>query len=579
MMKTTKSCRFRLTKSVTTAVGKGLAAMAVLMLAAGCKAVRTGGAEDREATRVTVFDTVLNPVDSRLFGQFMERASWGEPGYDAAREPQNPRVLQEAVVEKLAWLNIPVVRWPAGSDLTQIDWRDMIDHVPGRDGPRPPFPVKGHDRTDTNAFGLDEFLALAESLNWAPLLPVRIKPVMMGNLTPEEGARAAAALVAYCNAEVGARLPEGMEDWPAIRARNGRQRPWKVPYIQVGNETWFEYQRTIEKRGLATASDQEKAEWILTCLRPYLKAIHEIDPDVRIIVDGAAGGGYRVDQWVLKDPVVRQHAAFYALHLYLPWGVREVQRDGVTVALDTMTAEEAWYGFVATPAIHPETFLAELPEFQDWSLARDLGLPLAVTEWNWNGWWGKAGGPPLPEMAKGLGAAGMLHAMMRAGDRVHLACQSMLVGTTWGITGIRVAAGQEPRILPTALVTGLYSRHHGNERLYIERANVRTYPQPLRINGIAPAPRVAFLDIVVTRRARTLVAHVINRHRDQALPVRFDVSRVGQPAGRATLRAIHGSRNQNDATITESEQRAAGAVFEVVFPARSVSVLEIPLKP
>jgi hypothetical protein len=50
-----------------------------------------------------------------------------------------------------------------------------------------------------------------------------------------------------------ARLPEGMEDWPAIRARNGREKPWKVPYIQVGNETWLEYQRAIEKRGLATA--------------------------------------------------------------------------------------------------------------------------------------------------------------------------------------------------------------------------------------------------------------------------------------------------------------------------------------
>ncbi len=537
------------------------------------------GATAREPARVTIYDKVLNPVDDRLFGQFMERASWGEPGYDAARDPQNPHALQAAVVEKLAWLNIPVVRWPAGSDLTRIDWRDLIDNVPGRDGPRPPFPVDKHQDKNTNVFGLDEFLALAEKLNWAPLLPVRIKPVMSGDMTPEQGARAAAELVAYCNAELGAKLPDGMPDWPAVRARNGRATPWKVPYFQVGNETWLEFGRAIEKRGLATAPDQEKAAWALTCLRPYLKAMHEVDPSIRIIVDGAAGGGYRVDQWVLKDPVVREHAALYALHLYLPWGVREVQRQGVTVPLDAVSPEEAWYGSVATPAINPETFQSELPEFQDWSLARDLGLPLAVTEWNWNGWWvHRGGGPTLSEIARGVGAAGMLHAMMRSGDRVHLACQSMLVGTRWGITGIRLEHGKAPRILPTAMATGLYSRHHGKERLYVELANVRTFPQPLRINGIAPAPRVAYLDVVVTRSGRTLYAHVINRHMTEALPVRFDVSRVGKPAGRATLRAIHGPLDETGATLEETTWSTRGAAFEVTFPARSVSVLEIPLR-
>ena len=84
-------------------------------------AVSPAEGAEREPTRVTVFDTVLNPVEDRLFGQFMERASWGEPGYDAARDPRNPRALQAAVIETLAWLNIPVVRWPAGADLTQID--------------------------------------------------------------------------------------------------------------------------------------------------------------------------------------------------------------------------------------------------------------------------------------------------------------------------------------------------------------------------------------------------------------------------------------------------------------------------
>jgi len=132
---------------------------------------------DDAPIRLTVHDDVLNPVDARLFGHFMERASWGEPGFDAARDPDNPNRLQPAVVDKLEQLSIPLIRFPAGTDLIRIDWRDMIDNVPGREGGRPIF-AKNDGRTYTNAFGIDEFLALCENLGAEPLLPVRFHPAL-----------------------------------------------------------------------------------------------------------------------------------------------------------------------------------------------------------------------------------------------------------------------------------------------------------------------------------------------------------------------------------------------------------------
>jgi alpha-N-arabinofuranosidase len=528
---------------------------------------------------VTVHNTVLNAVDDRLFGQFMERASGGEPGYDAARDPEHPRALRPDVVEKLAWLNIPVVRWPAGSDLPKIDWRDAIDNVPGREGARPSFGSGEHPLS--NEFGLDEFLALSEKLGWAPLLPVRIERALLGDVTPEAGAAEAAGLVAYCNAEVGAKLPEGMPDWPAVRARNGRAKPWKVSYFQIGNETWFCYKEALKRRGLESVADKEKAKWYVTCLRAYLTAMRAVDPNIQVIMDGVTGAGRWVDEALFTDPFVRQHIAFYALHLYQPWGITEVRRGDKVVPLDRLTAEEAWYAWVTTPSINRETFQSELPGYPEFWMMRALGLPVAITEWNWNGWWGKTA-PLQSELAKGLGAAGMLHAFMRQGDQVRIGCQSMLVGTNWGIAGVRLAAGKTPRIRPTAMATGLYSRYHGRERLLAELTNMPTFPQPLQMGFLAPEPRVAFLDVVVTRRDRTLFIHAINRHMRDAISTRFDLRRLGGSTGGATLHTLTGPVEPNAeagyAAITEKRIKARGHSVLIEFPARSISVAEIPIR-
>ncbi|MEO0514708.1 MAG: hypothetical protein AAF086_05365 [Planctomycetota bacterium] len=76
----------------------------------GCAAgVVSLASADEPATRITVTPEVLNPVDDRLFGQFMEVASWGEPGPDAIVDPSTG-ALPEDVVDLLASMRTPVVR-------------------------------------------------------------------------------------------------------------------------------------------------------------------------------------------------------------------------------------------------------------------------------------------------------------------------------------------------------------------------------------------------------------------------------------------------------------------------------------
>jgi alpha-L-arabinofuranosidase len=223
-----------------------------------------------------------------------------------------------------------------------------------------------------------------------------------------------------------------------------------------------------------------------------------------------------------------------------------------------------------------------------------------MTEWNWNGWWIlnwaddptiKPFGPdPFNSLfAKGIGAAGILHAIMRNGDVTAIATQSMLVGDNWDIHAIFAdRKGQmEPYMLPTGQVTMLYSKYHGIDRLGVETVNMAYYEQPYRMGSISPQSRVAYLDVLATRDENTLYLHNINRHFNRTLSVQFDISELEEnPAKNGIIHILEG-RLTNEAAageprapgwIKEQTFHIPGSRFEVQLPARTVSVVEVPLE-
>ena len=186
---------------------------------------------------VKVHARVLHRIDARLFGQFMEKASWGsEIGSETAVIPGTHELRPQAK-ELIRQMQIPIVRFPGGTDANYIDWLDMIDHVPGRMGDRPL--TKGHTGNQvTNYFGYDEFLRLCEELKMEPLLVVNFRDGLLAQDGVGRAARHAAQLAAYCNARVEADLPQDLAPWPRLRAANGHPQPYGVKYFQIGNETW-----------------------------------------------------------------------------------------------------------------------------------------------------------------------------------------------------------------------------------------------------------------------------------------------------------------------------------------------------
>jgi len=164
---------------------------------------------------------ILHKINDNIFGTFMEKPSWyGEIGIEAAVIP-GTHELQLKVVEMLQEMKIPINRFPGGTDIDYIDWADMIDNVPWRtnaSGKPLPRPVTIGNKGGgvSNYFGYDEFFKLCEKLGWDAIIPVNFRDSIFGSNSLSDVVLHAASLVAYCNAPVGAALPAGMENWPAV---------------------------------------------------------------------------------------------------------------------------------------------------------------------------------------------------------------------------------------------------------------------------------------------------------------------------------------------------------------------------
>ncbi len=550
---------------------------AFLVLALGSH----GLADESGPISIRVSDEVANPVAPELFGQFLERATWGEPGPESAYVDEPP-YLPAPVMHELERMNIPLIRFPGGTDIDYIDWRDLIDNVPGRPGDTRPVTTGYKGGTITNQFGYDEYFAVRDELHCKTMLVLNFLDAAARRKPLREAALEAAGLVAYANTPQGADLPEGMTDWPAVRARNGHPEPFGAESVQIGNELWHKPKKELIEKALPDLSDEERAAWIAECVREYVRAIRAVDPDITIAIDDDCV--FDAQEVYLRDPVVRAEVAMTTFHIYAPWQADIIRIGDAEVPPAQLSDDEWWAAWTTMPGRYSDAGLADgLTKKAAAALA--LGYRGGCTEWNWNGWFhGEIDPAPTVQfdVASGLGSAAFLHNLMRNGDQIDLATQSMLVGSSWGITAIRVDPTGEtpPYVLPQGQATGFYSRHHGDRRLVTATTNV---PIPtIETDDHPPTPQGALIDAVATRDDERLYVHVIHRRLREASAVRLDLSAFETVGSTATLRTLVGD------PFLKSADRGPTAVFEessseiatdepIVLPPASISVLEIAL--
>ncbi|MDB6106609.1 MAG: alpha-N-arabinofuranosidase, partial [Gammaproteobacteria bacterium] len=163
------------------------------------------------------------PTISRyLFGQFAEHLGFGIYGGIWVGEDSkipNIRGFRSDVVGALKRLGVPVVRWPGGCFADEYHWREGI-------GPRDKRPVRVNTHwggvEETNAFGTHEFLDFAELIGADAYVAGNV-----GDASPDELAQ----WVEYITSDTDSALANE-------RRRNGREKPWKLPFLGIGNELW-----------------------------------------------------------------------------------------------------------------------------------------------------------------------------------------------------------------------------------------------------------------------------------------------------------------------------------------------------
>jgi alpha-N-arabinofuranosidase len=180
------------------------------------------GAKSFEAEVSIQVDKPGHMISRHIYGQFAEHLGRGiyEGVWVGENSPiPNTRGIRKDVVAALKELQVPVVRWPGGCFADEYHWREGI-------GPRNKRPVKINTHwggvEETNAFGTHEFFDFLELIG--------AEAYIAGNLgsgSPQEMAE----WLEYMTSNTQSTLAN-------LRRQNGRDKPWKVAFFGVGNETW-----------------------------------------------------------------------------------------------------------------------------------------------------------------------------------------------------------------------------------------------------------------------------------------------------------------------------------------------------
>jgi alpha-N-arabinofuranosidase len=238
-------------------------------------------------------------INADIYGQFMEHL--GRNVYEGiwvgeGSSIPNTRGFRNDTLAALKKLGVPVLRWPGGCFADEYHWRDGI-------GPRDKRPHRVNTFwggvIEPNEFGTHEFFELAEMLNAKTYLAVNV-----GSGTVQE----MSDWVEYITSPSESALAKE-------RRANGRDKPWKIDFIGVGNEPWG-------------CGGDMRAEYYADEYRKYalnIKAPRDARPIE--VASGPYGDGYEWTEVLMKNAV--RHMGAYSLHYYtLPSGSFDKPKKG-----------------------------------------------------------------------------------------------------------------------------------------------------------------------------------------------------------------------------------------------------------
>lgn len=179
-------------------------------------------ADNPTATLTLRADQPGSVISKNIYGQFSEHLGhciyegiWVGPDSPIP----NTKGYRNDVLAALKTLQVPQLRWPGGCFADEYHWKDGI-------GPRETRPSMYNSHwggvVENNHFGTHEFLDLCEMLGIEPYVCLNV-----GSGTVQE----AMEWVEYMTSPASSPMAN-------MRRAHGREQPWKVHYLAIGNESW-----------------------------------------------------------------------------------------------------------------------------------------------------------------------------------------------------------------------------------------------------------------------------------------------------------------------------------------------------
>ena len=471
-------------------------------------------------------------IAPEIYGQFSEQLGEGiTDGIWVGENSAIPSIrgYRRDVVEALKALHVPVLRWPGGCYADTYHWRDGI-------GPRAQRPITLNkwwgNNEEQNAFGTHEYFDFAELIGTKSFLNVNVGTGTAGEAND---------WVEYVSSPSKSRLAQ-------LRRSNGRQQPWKVDYIGIGNEMWG-------CGGNLTAAQYAP---LMRMFGTFVR--QENGP--KIVAVGAAGDDYAWTEEMMKS---QDKMDVLGLHYYtLPTG--DWSHKGAAVGF---TKAEWFATFAQTRRM--EELLARHSAIMDKSdPAKKLGL--AVDEW---GTWYDTppGAPALRQentLRDALVAATNFHIFHRHADRVRMGNIAQMVNV---LQAMILTDGPRMVRTPTYYAFLMYRPFQGATALPV-RAN-----SPNEGAGSAQIPAV---DVTAARGADGAIhVGIVSVDPDQPANVELDLGKsVGSITGEVLTASAMDARNRFGAAedvrpVPFRNARWAGGKLRVEMPSKSVVVLTV----
>lgn len=174
------------------------------------------------------YKVTLNSLDKKskihkeIYSNFSEHL--GRCIYDGIYVGENSDIpniegFRKDVVDAFKNIRLPVLRWPGGCFADEYHWKDGIGEKESR---KKMINSNWGHVVEDNSFGTNEFLRFCEIVGCEPYISGNV-----GSGTVQEMAE----WIEYMTFD-------GISPMASLRKKCGREKPWKIKYFGIGNESW-----------------------------------------------------------------------------------------------------------------------------------------------------------------------------------------------------------------------------------------------------------------------------------------------------------------------------------------------------